>query len=397
MSRHIAILLLLLLPLIPASALDGNIKDGCVSDFDADVDYFPDKIELRHAEKLTVSYHKHYKVVTVSDAFDSAPSFVYALVQCGAPMPDEGILPAEAQVISVPAGNLISLSTTQLPPLVLLGLLDWLAGVGDAAYVSTPEIVEGVAEGAIAEVGFGASINIELALSLQPDLALTYGLNPATDAHPVLLEAGILAALDASWRESSPLGRAEWLKFPALFYNLEAEATALHDDTAAAYDEALQLTADLPAEERPALLLNSFLGYADAWHIPGAESYAGQMMRDAGARLLLSVADSRESMPYSFEAVYDAALDADVWLTQAFGLRTMDGLLAQESRYADFAAFEAGAVWNNNADETPSGGNNYYEWGVTQPHVVLRDLIAIFHPQLLPDHEFAFYRQLTNE
>ena len=112
--------------------------------------------------------------------------------------------------------------------------------------------------------------------------------------------------------------------------------------------------------------------------------------------MLLAEAGSSASQPLSFEAVYAESLDADIWLLETFGVSTNADLLALDSRFADFAAFQHGSAWNNNRDENPNGGNNYYEAGVTQPHVVLADLLAIFHPKLLPQRELAFYRRLAD-
>ena len=78
-----------------------------------------------------------------------------------------------------------------------------------------------------------------------------------------------------------------------------------------------------------------------------------------------------------------------------FAVKTAADLLALDSRFADFAAFQSSDMWNNNRDVNPNGGNNYYELGVTNPQLVLADLLAIFHPQLLPDHEFTFYQRLS--
>ena len=384
----------LLLSLLPASALEANLTDSCVSDYDAAIDYFPDKVVVQDAARFSVEYFNHYKVLSVSDAFDGAPGFDYVLVQCGAPSPDAADFPAGAQFIEVPSGDLITLSTTQLPALTQLGLLDKLVAVDSGFYISTSAVTDKIAAGAISEVGFGAEINIERVLELEPDLVMSYGYNPATDAHPVLLEAGVFTALDASWRELSPLGRAEWLKFTALFYNREADANALYDDIVARYKEVKDLAAAVDADDRPAVLINTFSGYSDAWFIPGAATYVGQLVDDAGGDLLLAQADSTSSQPLSFEVVYDGGLDADIWLTDTFAVYSGVDLLALDSRFGDFAAFQSGAIWNNNRDENANGGNNYYEKGVTNPQLVLADLLAIFHPDLLPDHDFAFYRQL---
>jgi len=383
--------------LLPASALDENLTASCVSDYAADVDYFPQKVEIVDAAKFTVEYHNNYKVLKVADAFDGAPGFEYVLVQCGTPAPSPADFADDAQFIKTPTGDLITLSTTQLPALAQLGLLDHLIGVDSGFYISSPAVADMIAAGEVAEVGFGAEVNIELILELEPQLVMSYGYNPATDAHPVLLEAGIFTALDASWRELSPLGRAEWLKFTALFYNQEAQANAIYEDIVARY-EAIQASAAAVADEdRPQVLINSFLGYADAWFIPGGDTYVGQLIRDAGGVLLLAEEGSATSQALSFELAYEGGFDAEIWLLETFGVYSSEGLLALDSRFGDFAAFQSSDIWNNNRDENANGGNNYYEWGVTNPHLVLADLLAIFHPELMPAHEFAFYQRLTSE
>lgn len=386
-----------LLCLLPATAQEANLTDGCASDYADDVDYFPEKIDIVDAENFSVDYYYNYKVLRVSDAYEGALSFEYVLVQCGTPAPAASEFAVGTQFIEVPSGDLITLSTTQLPPLSQLGLLDHLVGVDSAFYISTPEVVERVTDGQIAEIGFGSQINIELVLSLEPDLVISYGFNPSTDAHPVLMEAGVFTALDASWRELSPLGRAEWLKFTSLFYNLEAEASALYDEIVTAYAAAHELSASVPETKQPDVLINSFLGYTDAWFIPGADTYVGQLIHDAGGNLLLAEEGSSASQGLSFEVVYEAGLDADVWLVETFGVNRQADMLALDSRFGDFAAFQSGNVWNNNRDENSNGGNNYYEWGVANPHLVLQDLVAILHPELLPEHEFAFYQPLGGD
>ena len=252
MKSAFLLIAVLLCGLLPASALDANITAGCVSDYDAAVDYFPEKAVVEDATRFSVEYFNHYKVLSVSDAFDGAPGFDYVLTQCGTPRPDSADFPAGTQFIDVPSGALITLSTTQLPALSLLDLLDNLVAVDSGFYISTPEVTDLIAAGRINEVGFGAEINIERVLELAPDLVMSYGYNPATDAHPVLLEAGIFTALDASWRELSPLGRAEWLKFTALFYNREADANAIYDEIAAAYSAVRDLAATVSGDDRTA-------------------------------------------------------------------------------------------------------------------------------------------------
>lgn len=403
MKRLPIVLLLLilsgLLAILPAAAqsapvFDANLTGACVTEYDPDIDYFPEKITITDAVNFTVDYFNHYKVVTVTNAFDGAEPFTYVLVQCGTPAPDAADFPAGTQFIDVPAGEIITMSTTQLPHLTELGLLDKLVGLDSFLYVNSPEVRALIDAGELVEIGSGAEVNVELVLELAPDIVMTFGFNPASDAHPVLIEAGIFTALNAEWREPTPLARAEWIKYTALFYNAEARAEGVYADIVNAYNEARDLAARAPEEARPVVLWNTYSSFSEAWSIPGAQTYVGALIRDAGGVVALGEQAPEGSALLSFEAVYDGALDADVWIANAFGVSALDDLLALDSRYADFAAVRNGRVWNNDLDVNENGGNNYFELGVTNPHLILQDLVAIFHPDLLPDHEFNFYRRL---
>lgn len=401
MKKPLSLLVLLLIgvfAIAPAAAQDavveGNLTEGCVTTYDPAVDYFPDKIEITAADNFAVEYHNSYKVVTVTDAFDTAEPFIYVLVQCGTPAPDAADFPDDTQFIEVPAGDVVVMSTTVLPHFGELGLLDQLAGLDSFLYVSSPEVRALIDAGDLIEVGSGSGVNVELALEAEPDIVMTSGFDPAFDAHPVLIEAGIFTALIADWREATPLGRAEWIKYTALFYNAEAQAEAVYGEIATAYDAARELAASVPEDQRPVVLWNTFSSFSEAWSIPGAETYVGRLIEDAGGVVALGEEAPGDSANLSFEVVYERALDADVWITNAFGVVTLDDLVAQDSRYADFAAIGAGNVWNNDRDVNENFGNNYFELGVTNPELVLQDLVAIFHPELLPDHEFSFFRQM---
>jgi len=377
-----------------AAVLNANLQDTCVTDYDPNVDYFPEKITITDAVNFSVDYFNNYKLVTVTNAFDGAEPFTYVLVQCGTPTPDAADFPEGTQFIEVPTGNIITMSTTQLPHLIELGLLDKLVGLDSFLYVNSPQVRELINAGKLVEVGSGAEVNVELLLDVEPDMVMTFGFNPTTDAHPVLITAGIFTALNAEWREPTPLARAEWIKYTALFYNAEARAEAIYADIVSDYNEARELAASVPEDKRPVVLWNTYSSSSEAWNIPGAQTYVGALIRDAGGIIALGEEAPEGNAPLSFEAVYDGGLDADVWITSAFGVTTLDDLLARDSRYADFAAVKGGNVWNNTRDINENGGNNYFELGVTNPHLILRDLVAIFHPQLLPNHEFSFYLRL---
>ncbi len=164
----------------------------CVTNYDPQVDYFPDKVEPEFAQGWRVEYHNSYKVVNVLTPFPgatAADAFTYLLVECGTPVPDgyDG-----AEVIQIPAGSIIAMSTSYIPQLDELGLLDHLIGMDQLAFVSNPTVRQMIDDGKLIEVGMGPSVNVEAVLDAEPSLVMTFGSgSPDYDTHPTLLAAGV--------------------------------------------------------------------------------------------------------------------------------------------------------------------------------------------------------------
>ncbi len=393
----LALLALLALGVLPSLAQDGAAD--CVANYDPQVDYFPDKVVPEFARGWQVEYHNNFKVVDVTTPWPNAAAgdaFRYVLVECGTPAPEgyEG-----ASFIEIPAGGLIALGTSYIPQLKELGLLDQLIGVDNLTFFNTPEVVEMIADSKLIEVGVGSAVNVEAVLNADPGLILTFGSGtPDYDAHPALIQAGAPVVVASDFVEQTPLGQAEWIKFTALFYNKEGQANAAFGEKAAEYAALVDLTASLSDDAQPNVLWNSYSSYSGEWFVPGSESFTAHYVGDAGAKLVLGdaaeVQGNNNALPFSFEAVYEAGLDADIWLPGAFGVSTLDDLVTQDERYADFAAVKNGQVYNYDARVNANGGNDYFENGVANPQDVLADLITIFHPDLLPDHALIYFRRL---
>lgn len=386
---------------LEAIPLEANSQE-CIAEgaFDPETDYFAAKAEIDYAKGFTVEYQNSYKVVTVTSPWPGAAetdSFTYILLQCGASIPDN--VRFAGPVINVPVQSMISLSTTYLPHLQDIGELDTLIAVDTLDYTQNPDVLKMGDAGGIAEVGSGSTINVEQVLDLEPGLVMAFASgSPEYDTHPVLLEAGVPIAIGADYVEATPLGRAEWIKFTALFFNREAEAELAFDSKADEYNVLKELASTIPAEERPVVLWQSFDTYGGAWYIPGQESYIAALLNDAGATYVLEEAPEVQgvasSAQFDFETVYDAGKDADVWFPISYGVNTLADVLAQDERYADLAAYQSGEVYALGARVNENGGDDYYETGVTNPQIALADMIRLLHPDLLPDHEPYFYRQL---
>lgn len=401
MKKARALLLVLFVLAFSVAPLMAQPAAECVTDYDAAVDYFPDKVEPEFSQGWQVEYHNNYKLVDVLTPFPGATdadAIEYVLVQCGTPAP-EGY--DDAQVIEIPAGGVIALSTTYLPHLAELGLLDNLIGLDSLLYVNNPDVQQMITDGELIEVGSGPGINIEAVLDAEPGLVLTFGTgSPDYDSQPVLEEAGVPVVVASDFIEASPLGQAEWIKFTSLFYNAEAVGNEVFGAKVEEYNQLSELTAGLDAADKPTILWNSYTSFGNTWMIPGTESFAAQYVRDAGGTLILgddaAVQGSNSAIPFDFEVVYDAGANADFWMPGAFGVATLDDFLAQDERFADFTPAQNGTVYNYDARVNANGGNDYFESGVVNPQDVLADLIKILHPDLLPEHELIYFRQLPS-
>lgn len=370
-------------PIVPTT----NLTDGCITTYDPTVDYFPEKATLTHSDGFTIEYFKHYKVITVRTPAPGAEPLQYVLVQCGAPTPP-GF--AETQISQVPVKSIVTMSSTFVTTLAELKLLDRLVGLDEATYISNAKVLQMADAGQLTMIGVGAGVNVEQALDLQPELIMAVSAgNVEFDAHPKLQEAGLKVVLNAEWMETSPLGRAEWSKFIAAFFNREAAAETLFAERALQYEKLAALASTV--QDRPTVFVNVVA--RGTWSVPGGHTYIARFLADAGADYLWAGETTNERLQLSFEEIYDTARDAEFWVNTG-RVTTVQELLAGDERYADFVAFQTGNLWNNNARLGPNGGNEYWEVGVVHPEVVLADLITIFHPELLPDHELVYYHQL---
>jgi len=366
--------------------LDSITADGCITDFDPTVDYFPDKSEIVDAENFDITYENSYQVLTVNEPFSGANPESYVLVKCGAPAPKLSGDLAGAQQITVPITSLYSGSTTHLPLVTELDELDVLTGVSNGSYVSDPAVIERIESGAIAEYAAGGSIDTEAVVLAAPDVLMTGGTDDP--AYTQLREAGIGVVANAEWLEASPLGRAEWVKVMAALTGTEAKAAEVYDGIRDRYLDVAAKAADV--ETVPVLLGGMSQG---TWYMSSGGSYMGRLFSDAGAQWPWQDVTTTGSLPLDFEAVVAQAADAPTWLV-VNSWTSIGDALADDERYGSLAAVGAGQVWNANKALGPNGGNDYYERGVLRPDLILADLVAILHPDLLPDHEFVFYQQL---
>jgi len=346
------------------------------------------QVTIDYAKNFTLEYKEGYKLLTVLMPWAGATeSIQYALVPKGQAEPG-GI--DDTLIVHTPVESFVSLSTTYLPFLEQIDELSSLVAVDSGAYIYNPDVKTWIQAGAVAEVGSGAVINVEYLVDLNPDLIMTSASGYAEyDSHPQLLEAGLKVVINSDYLEQDPLGRAEWGKFIAAFFEKEIEADRLFDDMVARYQQAKKLTSNLST--RVTVFTNS--AYEGTWYMPGGESYIAILLADAGADYLFKDIEGSGAQPLDFEVVLERAKDADYWINVG-ALSELSELTAMDARYADFKAYQEGKVYTYSKRMNASGAVDYFESGAAAPDVILMDLIKVFYSDLLPEYEFFYYQAL---
>ena len=293
----------------------------------------------------------------------------------------------DGQVLEGDADRIVAMSSTHIAMLDAIGEVDRVVGVSGIDYISNPDIQ--ARRDRIGDVGYEGNINYELLLSLDPDLVLLYGVNGASGMEPKLRELGIPFMYVGDYLEESPLGKAEWMVALSEVVGCRSEGEKVFAEIPVRYNALIQRVAE-NALDAPSVMLN--MPYGDSWFMPSAGSYAVRLIEDAGGDYIYKKNTGNASTPIDMEEAYLLASAADLWLNVGMA-STLGEVKAACPKFADTRCFRNGYVYNNNARTNAAGGNDYFESAVVHPDLLLRDLVKIFHPELV-EEPFVYYKRL---
>jgi len=292
-------------------------------------------------------------------------------------------------VVQVPVGRVILTSTTHIPALESLGLMDHLVGFPGLDYISSREARLRISAGAIQELGANEQLNTEKVLELDPDLVVGFGISGAPSSYQALEASGIPVIYNGDWMEEDPLGKAEWITFFGLLFGKQDIAASIFDEVKNAYLEARKLAAG--ARTTPTVLSGAL--YRDIWYLPGGQSWAARFIRDANADYLWGDTTEKGSLSLSLESVLEGGSQADYWIAPS-QFTAYQQMLEADEHYRQFKAFRNKTVYTYALSQGPGKGLLYFEQGPSRPDLILKDLIYWFHPGLLDDYKPTFFKPL---
>lgn len=291
--------------------------------------------------------------------------------------------------IKIPVGKVVCMSTTHVAFISALEKIPSIAGVSGLRHVSDPAVVQLSRENKILEMGYDTNLSYELLCSLAPDVVFAYGVaGEFATVEKKLNELGIKVVYIGEYLENTPLGKAEWVVAMAAFLGEMEKAEKIFEKIENSYNGVREKVKN--TDKKPLVMMN--IPYKDVWYLPGTLNYMVKFIEDAGGKYIYPENGKRESDPLSIEKAFVLAQTADYWL-MGNSPKNLDDLKAIDPRMAEIPAFREQKVYNSNL-RTNDFGDDFWESGIVKPDVVLKDLIKILHPEILPDHELYYYRHL---
>lgn len=331
-----------------------------------------DTLRLKYAGNLTIVRHNGYTIATIADPWHKGKTLHRYVLATDSAI-DRGNLPP-GTIIRTPMRRAVVFTTVHCSLFLSLGASDIIKGVCDLRYIKLPWIQQQCRLGRISDCGSGMSPDIEKIIDTKPDAIL---LSPFENSggYGKLDEVDIPIVECADYMESSPLGRAEWMRFFGILTGHEREADSLF---AVVEKQYLALKAKaMKTKNRPSVVIDKQNG--SVWYVPGGQSTMGALIGDAGGNYIFAAEKKSGSIALPFETVLDKAGQADIWMLRYSGDHTLTRkeLLSEYGGYGELKAYKSRQTYGCNTKTSA-----FYEESLFRPDQLLADFIAIIHPEV---------------
>ncbi len=228
--------------------------------------------------------------------------------------------------------------------------------------------------------------DIEAVMASKPDYILVSASKHG--GFEALRQCGVTLIPHHGYKETDPLGQAEWVKLIGLLTGETRRANAIFAGIEREYLQLKEEVARQTAGKRKPTVASG-RQVREGWYAVGGRSYMANIFRDAGAVYVMQGNDASGGITMDFEAAYAKSAEAQFWQIDGkhSGDYTLRTLADEDPRYTTMQAYKTGKVLFCNFAQTP-----YRELAPVQPHLVLADFVKAFHPEVLPHYTPTFYK-----
>jgi len=343
---------------------------------------------IKYAKGFSIENFNGYSVVTVSNPWPMATkTYTYILKEKNGIIPDSL---KDNPIIPIPVQTIVVTSTTHIPSLEMLDEVNTLVGFPHCDYISSDKVRARIDAGKVKELGNNQDLNTEVLLDLQPNVIIGYGIDNKNPTLDNLQKNGLKVMLNGDWNEENPLGKAEWIKFFGALYGKQKQAEELFSKIEKDYLKTIEIAKR--AKTTPTILAGDM--FEDRWYLPKGTSWGSLLLKQANGNYLWKETTGTGSLSLSFETVFDRAKNAHLWITSG-QFSSLNEMTVSNPHYEQFDAFRNKNVYTFCRKKGKTGGILYYELAPNRPDLVLKDLVKIVHPELLPGYKPLFFEKLN--
>lgn len=342
-----------------------------------------DSTTVKYAQGFTLTYLGDIRLIDLQDPQrEESQSFHYALV------PRQGTtqeVPEGYTPVPVPINKVICMTSLQLSSFIKLGELDAVVGITSTRHLFNEEMNRRLEDGRTHKIGIEGNFDNEVIMAVNPDIIL---ISPfKRGGYEALKNVDITLVPHLGYKETTPLGQAEWIKFAGMLLGCEEKADSIFRGIEKRYLALTKLTENVT--DRPVVFSGELQG--GNWYAVGGQSFLARIFKDAGGDYFLKDDPHSGGFTMDYEVVYSQAANADYWriVNSYQGDYSYQVLADDDTRYTDFKAWKQHGVIYCNMSKTP-----FYESMPMEPELVLSDFIKVFHPELLPDYTPHYYELL---
>lgn len=327
-------------------------------------------IIIDYAENFQIDTNENVYVLTVKNRFNNSLNEKYFLYK-------NSEKKNKKNSFNIPVKKIICLSSTYCAFIKILSVENSIIGISGTKYIYDSAINKKIESKEIIEVGYENQLNYEKIISLKPDVVFAYSIdNSSNSNYQKLIDVGIPIIYVSEFLESKPLGRSEWIKFFACFFDKLNESQIIFDSIANNYNN-IKNKITRENIKRPKVITG--LPYKGSWWLPSKSSFFANFIRDAGADYLFEKENNNnESIPVSMEHIFEIAKEVNFWLNTNQCV-TKKEIIENDNRLIHFNAYNKAKIYNNVKRMNKNGGSDFWESGIVHPDIILSDLYSIFH------------------
>jgi iron complex transport system substrate-binding protein len=336
------------------------------------------KNQIRYAENLKIIEESSGISVTITHP-DSKKKFRYFLSR----KRNQPIVKGMTNMV-VPSKRIIALSSTQVGMLSKLNVLSSLVAIANKNYVYNSIVLEKLESGQITDLQGDYSASTESILQCKADILLYSAFQEDFPKRELIERMGTICMPNFDWRETHPLGKAEWIKLFGYICGKEKEASAYFSFVEKQYNALRKKV--INRTNKPTVFCGNLVG--DIWYTPAGGSFFAAQLKDAGGKYSYERQQGSGSLSLSLEQIIRDQKRTSIWLDP--GVSDWEALMNRNPHFRHLEAVQKKQVFCYSHAQ-----NKYWELSAIEPHLVLKDLIAIFSGNPNEQKGMYFYRNIA--